>query len=678
MDTEPFVPKWPDDPNDDGIYLPEDLDSRTPHPSTAPKQVFDIISSTYCPSRKPDNVLSKFEQFPKLPLELRRSIWCYSLPRRRMVEVLYDDETGECKSRCPVPTALHANSEARGVALEYYELTFATQKAEAMVYFDFGVDALFLGVGNFSPSRKDPADLLFRALKRQDIERLEHLVADDFINSFLLGIYADDDDDTDTDTSLSGGITDGDDSDSDTDEVQSSLTKFGLDGLQSLTIVDGLGNYDFVIQEIKNNEGEFHVWNILRGGKPVPLVNPDTVRYPGMLYFSEIWRSTELAKYIGWTKLTTLRYVGRKRLRQEEAWEKRISFMDQVVLPGTFNTCLYPKDGVIDRIVRMHLLDPEAFQNLREYFGGADPEYIYIAQNSCVCPIGHKHKEPCHWRLMDFNLRRALAKIDPAGDDPIEEAVPGAFPEESAVEEESSHPPQSPSEEVTAADSQIQEIDLEQPLPAFQDRSEHKSTSSHQQVSPPTLVKAPFLWRLLDQLEHYLPSGILGKFTVASVLISFGLLIYAILVFEVNQLWGPILGLGVCLSINHLCARTQPSSSPNLLALLFSLTWHSVSSVFGLFKNHISYNKTAPARQIASLQQGTSSANTLTAARQRFHKAFYVCMIFWIWLLLGLVSVALAFSLLKFLVELLSVIMLLIALLWLLGIWLMAHEMHNK
>jgi hypothetical protein len=150
------------------------------------------------------------------------------------------------------------------------------------------------------------------------------------------------------------------------------------------------------------------------------------------------------------------------------------------------------------------------------------------------------------------------------------------------------------------------------------------------------------------------------------------------LVFEVNQLWGPILGFGVCFSINHLRARTQPSSSPNLLALLFSLTWHSVSTVFELFKNHISYNKTVPAGQIASLQQGTSSANTLTAARQRFHKAFYVCIILWIWLLLGLVSVALAFSLLKFLVELLSVIMLLVALLWLLGFWLMAHEMHNK
>lgn len=595
-----------------------------------------------------------------------------------MVEVLYDDEMGECKSRCPVPTALHANSEARGVALEYYELAFATQKAEAMVYFDFGVDALFLGVGNFSPSRKDPASLLFRALKRQDIERLEHLVADDFINSFLLGIYADDDDD-DTDASLSGGITDGDDSDSDTDEVQSSLTKFGLDGLQSLTIVDGLGNYDFVIQEIKNN-GEFHVWNILGGGKPVPLVNPNTVDYPGMLYFSEIWRSAELAKYIGRTRLTTLRYVGRKRLRQEEAWKKRINFMDQVVLPGTFNSCLYPKDGVIDRIVGMYLLDPEAFQNLREYFGGADPEYIYIAQNPCVCPIGHKHKEPCHWRLMDFNLRRALAKIDPAGDDPIEEAVPGAFPEESAVEEVNSHPLQIPSERVTVANSQIQEINLEQPSPAFQDLSltEHKSTSNHQQVSPPTLVKAPFLWRLLDQLEHYLPSGIIGKFIVANVLISFGLLIYAILFLEVNQLWGPILGFGVCLSMNHLRAGTQPSSSPNLLAWLFSLTWHSIFPVFGLLKNHISYNKTAPARQIASLQQGTSSSNTLTAARQRFHKAFYVCMTFWIWLLLGLVSVALAFSLLKFLVELLSVLMLLVALLWLLGIWLMAHEMHNK
>jgi hypothetical protein len=54
--------------------------------------------------------------------------------------------------------------------------------------------------------------------------------------------------------------------------------------------------------------------------------------------------------------------------------------MDQVVLPGTFNSCLYPKDGIIDCIVGMYLLGLEAFQNLREQFGGADPEYIYIAQ----------------------------------------------------------------------------------------------------------------------------------------------------------------------------------------------------------------------------------------------------------------------------------------------------------
>jgi hypothetical protein len=66
---------------------------------------------------------------------------------------------------------------------------------------------------------------------------------------------------------------------------------------------------------------------------------------------------------------------------------------------------------------------------------------------------------------MDFNLERALAKIDPVDDDPVEETVPGAFPEESAVEEEISHPPQGSSGEATATASQIQVIDLEQTPP---------------------------------------------------------------------------------------------------------------------------------------------------------------------------------------------------------------------
>jgi hypothetical protein len=119
-----FEPKWPEDPNEDGFYMPEDEDARTLPPDTAQTEVYDIISRTYLPGKSPINKLARFTLFPKLPFELRHLIWRYSLPRRRVVDVLYDDKTGECKSPCPIPTVLHVNSEARGVALESYELVF--------------------------------------------------------------------------------------------------------------------------------------------------------------------------------------------------------------------------------------------------------------------------------------------------------------------------------------------------------------------------------------------------------------------------------------------------------------------------------------------------------------------------------------------------------------------------
>jgi hypothetical protein len=42
------------------------------------------------------------------------------------------------------------------VAFDSYELLFATRKANAKIYFDVSFDALFLGVGNFSPSNEKP------------------------------------------------------------------------------------------------------------------------------------------------------------------------------------------------------------------------------------------------------------------------------------------------------------------------------------------------------------------------------------------------------------------------------------------------------------------------------------------------------------------------------------------
>jgi hypothetical protein len=187
MSKEKFVPKWPDEPNEHDVYLPDDLDSRTPHPPTAPKALFDIISSTYYSSAKPNNDFARFTLFPKLPIELRRIIWRRSLPGQRVVEVLYYNFTGQCRSSRPIPIALHVSSEARGVALESYELAFGTAEAEAMVYFDFKIDALFLSLGNFAPSSWDPARYFFRKLRSIYLCRLQHIMIEDTMRSLYPG-----------------------------------------------------------------------------------------------------------------------------------------------------------------------------------------------------------------------------------------------------------------------------------------------------------------------------------------------------------------------------------------------------------------------------------------------------------------------------------------------------------
>ncbi|KAL2067670.1 hypothetical protein VTL71DRAFT_15766 [Oculimacula yallundae] len=56
--------------------------------------------------------LNEFHAFPLLPLELRRKIWLWSLPRPRVLS---------CCWAIPEPTALQVNAESREVALRHFE-----------------------------------------------------------------------------------------------------------------------------------------------------------------------------------------------------------------------------------------------------------------------------------------------------------------------------------------------------------------------------------------------------------------------------------------------------------------------------------------------------------------------------------------------------------------------------
>jgi hypothetical protein len=85
----------------------------------------------------------------------------------------------------------------------------------------------------------------------------------------------------------------------------------------------------------------------------------------------------------------------------------------------------------------------------------------------------------------------------------------------------------------------------------------------------------------------------------------------------------------------------------------------------------------SPAGQRA-LKRFYPSNHNLEAVHRKAYQVYSMCVILGTWLLLFLVGLALAFSLMRFIVDLLSILMLLIAALWLLAIWLMVQELLDK
>lgn len=659
-----FEPKWPEDPNEDGFYVPEDEDARTLPPDTARMEVYDIISSTYLTSKSPINTLARFALFPKLPFELRHTIWRYSLPGRRVVDVRYDDKTGECKSPCPIPTALHVNSEARGVALESYELVFSTQKAKAMVYFDFSVDALYIGVGNFSPSRSDPTCVLFRAMQYNDLKRIEHLIIDEQIFFLYPSIEEVDSDSVDDEGQ--------DNFDADPNEPRRGFNKYvALERLRAVTIINNYGNNDLVLQESENNKGEFYAWCVLNDGKLLhysPRLMLESVELAALSHFSNLWRLAELVKWEGKEpSLATLRFVSRERLRKEEMWNKRISFLDQVVLPRGYNCCLYRKDRIIDRIMEMEEDQDttDLFDDLYDYFD-ADPEFIYISQNPCVCPIGHKYQEPGPYPPGIYDLRAALAMIDLSFEEMLE-TTPDAFPEELLLGNlETLLTLQSSSEEIFVATAQVHENDLE------------STPSTDQEFSPPQVATGA----LHKHIPQYFAINVqvlirwfVEEWGAFYDLFSLGTMVCAMLMLNLSQVVRGFFVFIAFFFIARLCSHKY--LTPNFALLLCCKVWYAACSVFTSLINHGSQIMALPYGQ-RSLKRFYPSNQNLEAVHRKAYQVYCMCVILGTWLLLFLIGLALVVSLMRFIVDLLNILMLLIAALWLLAIWLMVQDLRDK
>ena len=707
MSKEGFEPKWSDEPNDDGVYVPEDLDSRTPHPSTPPKAVLNFVSSTYHPpSQKPKNEFAKFTLFPNLAIELRRIIWRLSLPGQRVVELLYDNCTGQCRSSCPIPTTLHVNSESRGLALEHYTLAFGTERAEASIYFDFKIDALFLGVGNFSPPIAEPVRYFLRSLQQKDLESIENIIVEDYLCPFYrlceLNTASDIDDES------NDGI-DNSEPEAETSSVNSEfswgdeLLPFeplfrGMSSLQTLTIVTNGTSADMVFQEAEHNLGEFRLWLIVEeSGRLLPMCLRDQMEcslFQGS-DIPELWRGLELAKWAGDMSAGIVRIVARARLESEETWQKRAHFLEQVVIPGGYNYCLYPRDGVIDRVLEM---EQGPWNELHDYLG-IDPEYLYVSHARCVCPVGHRHQplnvdEPDllkHHNLQE-GLSAFLARREGFEEEKFEEDdAPGAFQEEPEVNNEDVEPSlQISAWDAIAMSTSLQSLDPDLTASAISDLPPPQNGSDlmlkHELEQQSTLADTSLSHQIVVLLARYFPSRFLGILTAINEIVGLGGLLYGMLFLDVKDLWGPTLGFGICLFVNRLRSLTRSSSddSPDLLALLFRLFRRACLLVVEEAKKHIIYISAATmSRYDAPLGQNTlsgniSSGNTITVFRRRAYDASLVCLTISIWILLVLIGLALAFSLMKLLVGFMSVLMLFVAGLWLLGAWLRVLKAQNK
>ncbi|KAI9644247.1 hypothetical protein NHQ30_007602 [Ciborinia camelliae] len=106
---------------------------------TKAMKIFGLEPQTW--AGLPNNHLSFFRLFSRLPPEIRKMIWeevCRQgrvvtvFPTRRILKAEHSQGHGDLsfyafKSCDPIPAILHANHEARAVALKFYKLAFDTQ-----------------------------------------------------------------------------------------------------------------------------------------------------------------------------------------------------------------------------------------------------------------------------------------------------------------------------------------------------------------------------------------------------------------------------------------------------------------------------------------------------------------------------------------------------------------------
>jgi hypothetical protein len=120
-------------------------------PTKASKRMPCKNQKTRSFTARASNKQPSFPKFPKLPPELRNTIWEMMLPPPRVIRILahWEENTSQPGAQlkaedASVPVVLHVNKESRGSAERFYTLTFWNQLQRGPIYFDFNRDTMFL------------------------------------------------------------------------------------------------------------------------------------------------------------------------------------------------------------------------------------------------------------------------------------------------------------------------------------------------------------------------------------------------------------------------------------------------------------------------------------------------------------------------------------------------------
>ncbi|KAI9648959.1 hypothetical protein NHQ30_001525 [Ciborinia camelliae] len=413
--TSSFVPSWSDVTHiEGGCFLPLDNGTRTPYPEIPPQSVLDIANTTYgqvSPSKDFQN--AKFHYFPKLPIELRKRIWWFSLPGSRIVEVYWKEKDYGIWSECQQPVTIHICHESREVALGVYKLAFKTISAPATIYFDFEIDVLYFGAGNISNYQYSFISNLKTCLGRCGLKSVQHVAADSGFLSSLIW------------TSIFDYPSMNNHSKDDHDHIKSLFP-----ALQSLTLVvipsesqpnrwDNSSGFetccsDIIIAADDKTSAEFRLWNIQNDGSVLPWnlpLGPATWE----VRMSELWRHIELhhSPGVNGESLVTLRLVSLAKLGREQRWKNRSDLVNASIYFNDYK-CLFEASQELRRLLHLRKSNPYLYHLFgqliaRHYFCIETSErLIEIKPEAFVDPIiAYRQNTPC--RCLNKHQAPAIA-----------------------------------------------------------------------------------------------------------------------------------------------------------------------------------------------------------------------------------------------------------------------------